>query len=114
MKHNGNGNKRQTHTLERKSEPETTPNQMWMIDRIDIVSGGDADTGVIDEVAVLIKEVQGRTLSVPLCASFKAPGPLKVFIEELIAFRSSVWPDAEPINPDAELEDTDAARHPHP
>ena len=36
---------------------------------------------------------------------FKSPDTLGFFIEELIARRKRVWPDAQPINPDAELED---------
>ena len=36
---------------------------------------------------------------------FKSPETLGFFIEELIARRKRVWADAEPINPDAELED---------
>lgn len=35
---------------------------------------------------------------------FKSPDTLGFFIEELIARRKRVWPDAEPINPDAEVE----------
>ena len=34
---------------------------------------------------------------------FKSPDTLGFLIEELIAYRSSVWVDAEPINPDATL-----------
>lgn len=36
---------------------------------------------------------------------FKSPDTLGFFIEELIARRKSVWPDAEPVDPDAELEE---------
>ncbi len=35
---------------------------------------------------------------------FHSPDTLGFFIEELIARRKRVWPDAEPIDPDAELE----------
>lgn len=36
---------------------------------------------------------------------FTRPETLGFIIEELIAYRSLVWPDAEPINADASLED---------
>lgn len=40
-----------------------------------------------------------------LAVRFKSPDTLVFLIEELIAYRKKVWQDAEPINPDAELED---------
>lgn len=36
---------------------------------------------------------------------FESPDTLGFLIEELIAYRKSVWREAEPINPDAEMED---------
>ncbi|MCY3739951.1 MAG: hypothetical protein OXH00_02915 [Candidatus Poribacteria bacterium] len=40
-----------------------------------------------------------------LLLRFQSPEALGFVIEELIAYRKRVWADAEPINPDAEVED---------
>lgn len=40
-----------------------------------------------------------------LALRFKSPDTLGFLIEELIAYRKKTWSDAEPINPDVELED---------
>ena len=96
---------KQTHEIKRKAHPEAVPPRMRQIDRIDIVSTADKATQIVDEVALLIKEVEGFAIPFPLYASFKAPEALKGFIEELIAFRRAVWADAEPINPDAGIEE---------
>lgn len=42
---------------------------------------------------------------VELGIRFKSPDTLGFIIEELIAYRKSVWQDAEPVNPDVTMED---------
>lgn len=98
---------KQTHDIERKPKPEPVPSWMLTIDRIDIVTAGDKDTEIMNEVMLLIKEIQGFDIPFPLFASFKTPETLKGFIEELIAFRHAVWADADPVNPEAKLAEKD-------
>ncbi|MCG9133158.1 hypothetical protein J5I95_15885 [Candidatus Poribacteria bacterium] len=42
---------------------------------------------------------------VELGIRFKSPDTLGFIIEELIAYRKSVWQDADPVNPDVTMED---------
>lgn len=94
---------KQAHELERRDEPMPTPDRMFLIDEIHILSAGDRDTQIIDEVLLVVKNIQGFEIPFPLFASFKSPEALKTFIEELIAFYNSVWADAAPIDPDTRL-----------
>lgn len=91
----------------RERQPEPMPPRMLAISRLEVVSVGYTDTGITDEVMLLIKEVQGFDIPFPLFAPFTTPAALKVFIEELIAFRHAVWADAEPVNVDAKLPEED-------
>lgn len=94
---------KQAHELEQLDEPMPAPDRMLLIDEIHILSAGDRETQIIDEVLLLVKNIQGFDIPFPLFASFKEPEALKSFIEELIAFYHSVWTDAAPIDPDARL-----------
>lgn len=95
--------KNQMHHVGREKKQEPIPPKMLVIDRLEIVTAGDKDTGIMDEVLLLIKAVHGCNLSVPFYAPFTTPDMLKTFIEELIRFRREVWADAAPINVDAML-----------
>ena len=95
---------KQKHSIERPPSPMSVPEKVLRIDEIHIVSSGE-DIDRIDTVELLITNIQGNRLPYPLLASFKTPESLKDFIEELIGYRNAVGSDAEPINPDAELEE---------
>ena len=100
--------KKQLHVIERPRKPMPVPDKVLIIDEIHIVSSGDADREVIDTVDMFIDQVQGNRPRYPLMASFimasfNTPETLKGFIEELIAYRNTVWQDAAPVNPDAKL-----------
>ena len=101
---------KQTYVIDRPGKPMPVPDKVLIIDEIHIVSSGDADTEVIDTVDMLINQVQGNRLMYPLMASFKTPETLKGFIEELIAYRNTVWQDAAPVNPAAQLAPVGAPR----
>lgn len=94
---------KQAHELQRLNEPMPTPDKMFLIDEIHIISAGDRETQIIDEVLLVVKNIQGFEIPFPLFASFKSAEALKCFIEELIAFYGSVWADAPPIDPDKKL-----------
>ena len=95
--------KKQTHVIERPRKPMPVPDKVLIIDEIHVISSGDAETEVIDTVDMFIIQVQGNRLRYPLMASFNTPETLGGFIEELIAYRNTVWQDAAPVNPDAKL-----------
>jgi len=54
-----------------------------------------------EEVHVILPLEDGLELGI----RFKSPDTLGFIIEELIAYRKSVWQDADPVNPDVTMED---------
>ena len=55
-----------------------------------------------DRVYLLMRFPAMRTLP---RLTFRTPGAAKQLIEDLIVHRRNVWPTAEPIDPEVELED---------
>ena len=60
------------------------------------------DHGNLDEVHVLFETRDAWKLEIAFCMRFKSPEAMAVFIEELIAYRRYVWPEADDPNFDAE------------
>lgn len=67
------------------------------------------DGETVDEVHLLLDRSDLK--GVPVVVQFRTPDMLAVLIEELIAYRRAVWPDADAPNFDAEQEATDAENH---
>lgn len=65
----------------------------------------DLNAELPPEQVHLVLKLGGETEAdkLDLLLRFQTPDTLGFVIEELIAYRKNVWPDAEPINPDAEV-----------
>lgn len=69
---------------------------------ISIIAVGPDDADKPDEIQ-MIWHVPGAPYAQRL--TFREPDPLGALIEQLIAHRNFVFPDADPINPNTQLED---------
>lgn len=69
----------------------------------------DLNAELPPEQVHLVLQLGGETEAdkLDLLLRFQSPEALGFVIEELIAYRKNVWPDAEPINLNAEVEEND-------
>ena len=96
-KHNGNGKEIEKHHFDK-------PDAIPFKDGISIIANGEGKTP--SEVRVVVK-VPGAKFAP--CIIFSRHEPLTDMIEQLIAYRRYVFPDAPEINANATLDDeTDA------
>lgn len=65
----------------------------------------DRNAELPPEQVHLVFELGTKDDKLDMVLRFQSPETLGFIIEELIAYRKNVWSDAEPINPDAEVQD---------
>ena len=104
MKHNGNGNGKGIHQNGKAVEKYhfENPDEIPMQNGISIASAGDGDTPT--EVHIYTK-VPGAQFASRF--TFREPELLTDFIEQLIAYRRLVFPDAREINTNITMDDTE-------
>lgn len=92
---------------ERNFEPEKAPEQVLMMTRIVVAATYPQTKTKPDTVEIMVTHFNGQETPYPLVAQFDTSESLKSFIEELIAYRNIVFPESEPVNPNATASKSD-------